>query len=73
MSAADHPLISALVTMFVFMPHMRCTFTHSRLSTSRPYFLLNHLTNRLVENPDESTAKSVSTALRGRLDKVISA
>lgn len=71
-SAADQPLISALVTMFVFTPHIRWTFTHSRLSTSLPYFLLNHFTNRLVENPEESTAKSDSTAFNGNAERVIS-
>jgi hypothetical protein len=35
------------------------------LSISRPYYLLNQRTKRLVLKPEESTAKSVSTVLRG--------
>ena len=43
-SFAAQPLMSTAVTIFVFTPHIRWHFTHARLSTSRPYFLLNQRT-----------------------------
>ena len=68
-SWAVQPLVSTAVTIYVLMPHIKCAFTHVLLSVSRPCFLLNHLTNRHVEKPLESTAKLVSTAVNGTLPR----
>ena len=65
-SLAAQPDTSTALTIFVFTPHIRCTFTHSRLSISRPYLRLNQRTQRQVEKPEESTAKSFSSAFKGR-------
>src|SRR5262249_36339819 len=46
---------------------MRWTLTHSQLSVSFPYFLLNHFTNRQVLKPDQSTAKLFSMPFSGKL------
>src|SRR6266404_9272623 len=65
---------STLVTMFVFTPHIRCTLTQSCFSMRllSLYLALTHWTKRQVEKPDESTAKSDSTACNGKLDSSIS-
>src|SRR5712691_12556815 len=72
LSLAAHPETSTAVTILVSTPQVRCAFTHSRLSTSRPYFLLNQRTQRQVLNPEESTAKLFSRPFSGRLLKVTS-
>jgi len=59
--------MSTLTTIFVCVPTIKRSLIHSWLSISRPYFLLNQRTKRLVLKPEESTAKSVSTVLRGKL------
>ena len=61
----------AAVTTFVVTPVIAWSFTHSRLSVSPPYFLSYQRMNRLVLNPVESTAKSVSTARSGSADVVM--
>src|SRR5437879_2657693 len=60
---AAHPDTSTDVTILLSTPHIRCTLTYSRLSISRPYFLLNQRTKRQVLKPDESTAKLFSMPL----------
>src|SRR5579862_4972541 len=54
------------VTTFVVTPHIRCAFTQSRRDTLPPCLTLTHVSCRLVEKPEESTAKSVSIADNGR-------
>src|SRR5215210_6414126 len=59
--------MSTAVITFVLTPQTMWHLNHSRLCALCPYFASYHRTNRLVENPVASTAKSVSTALRGKL------
>src|ERR1700722_19948416 len=61
------------VMTFFLTPVQMCSLTQSRPDFSLPYFSSCHLTNRDTEKPDESTAKSCSTLLRGKLDSVMSA
>ena len=62
------PESSTAVTMLVRTPVMACNFTHARDDCSLPHLWSYHRSNRLIEKPVESTAKSVSTALRGSAD-----
>src|SRR5712691_8258404 len=72
LSLAAHPDTSTAVTILVSTPQVRCALTHSRLSTSLPYFLLNQRTKRHVLKPEESTAKWFSSDFSGKLLMVTS-
>ena len=66
------PDMSTPVTTLVLTPTIRCALNHSRFSFSTPYLRSNQRPNVLVEKPEEPTAKSVSTALNGKLLAVTS-
>ena len=59
--------MSTAVTTLVFTPQTKCAFNHSRFWVFLPCLWSYQRTNLDVLNPEESTAKSVSTALSGGL------
>src|SRR4030042_6243808 len=64
-SAVSVGVASTLVTMCVLTPHIMCVFIHFTSLRILPHLWSNHRLYVLVENPEESTAKSVSIALSG--------
>src|SRR5258708_12552373 len=65
-SAASRSRISTAVTTCVLTPQAMWHFTQVLPERWTPYFSSNHRTNRLLLNPVESTANSVSTPRGGK-------